>query len=165
VGVRRRTWLAVPILSILILVVLTAPGVVHHLQRPRFVASVSPIQVSLHECLNVVSGRGWNSGYVSTACRDAATGTWFRAEVMNVGHRLAFLTDCMVIGLDPAGHRGFVGTLGTGHPAPNGGLAVDAGKSVTWEWYVVGTPFKPPPQVSHYQVACTPIEYGDKIPT
>jgi hypothetical protein len=169
VAIRRRTWIAVAILSTLVLVAgLTSLGIIYdHLQRPKFVATLSPIQVSTPECMALITDpfrHGYNSGSAQAMCQEASTGIWFRAEVRNVGHRLAFIKDCVVTGLDSAGHQGFVGTLRTGDPAP-AGLGVDAGTSVTWEWYVVGTPFKPPSQVSHYETRCAPIEYDGHVPS
>ena len=117
-AIRRRTWIAVAILSILALVAgLAALGIVYdHLQRPRFVATASPIQVSTPECMALITDprHGYNSGSAQAMCQDASEGIWFRAEVKNVGHRLAFIRDCVVIGLDPAGHPGL-----RGHP-PHG---------------------------------------------
>jgi hypothetical protein len=168
VAIRRRTWIAVAILSILALVAgLAALGIVYdHLQRPRFVATASPIQVSTPECMALITDprHGYNSGSAQAMCQDASEGIWFRAEVKNVGHRLAFIRDCVVIGLDPAGHQAFVGTLRTGDPAP-AGLGVDPGTSVTWEWYVISTPLQPPAQVSHYETRCSPIEYEGHFPS
>jgi hypothetical protein len=169
-AIQRRWWIA-PVLLVLVLVAgVTALGVVHHLRGARFVGTVSPVQVSSEQCVDLLVHLpyGFSSQNASSTCQSATMAAWFHAEVRNVGHRMAFLKYCNLVGRDRLGQELFVGELAMfqGNPA---GFPLDPGKSVAWEWYLTrqnttNIPFQPQAQAMDYELRCPAIDYGGPPP-
>jgi len=159
---------AIVTLAILVLIVLlTSLVVIHHLRGARFVGTLSPIQVSTAQCVDMLS-RSYSSENAHTTCRYASAGTWFRIEVRNVGHRMAYLKVCTVQGVDPSGGTLFVGAFPL-VPGRIAGLPLDPGQTTAWTWFLArqdatDIPITTPGPVDHYQVRCPAIDYGRNVP-
>jgi len=167
-AIRCRTWLAVATLSILVLVAgFAALGVIHHIRGARFVATVSPISVSVPQCVDMLKSR-YSPENTRITCALAAKGTWFHIVVRNTGRRLAYLQGCMVTGLDSSSQIVFSGELPV-IQGQIGGKPLGAGQSASWTWFlarsvVTDIPITTAAPADHFQVRCPVIDYGRGVP-
>jgi hypothetical protein len=153
-----------------VLVVSGGVWAVYH-SGPRFQGSVALVDVSEAECIAMLTPQGFSEPGAQAVCAQADV--WFRASVKNVGFRGAWLTGCLIEGLDSGGKAVFSGTLSVG-PAIRGptGAAdhLDRGQAVSWLWFTThAQTLHPMSTISSlglsYRATCQPIDYGGHIPS
>jgi hypothetical protein len=136
--------------------------------QPRFLASVTPIDVTTEECLAMVrtSSYGFGDSLAKTQCGKAEHGAWFDVTVQNVGDQEGFLKTCMVVGLDGDGLQVFKAAISFFPIQWPPGPPVNAGTSRTLRWYgLVVDPIIPSDKpLKVYRIVCPAVEYDGARP-
>jgi len=163
-----RGW-AIAVLVVFALAGLAAAELLRHVAHARFTATIRVLPEPV-DCIQVTRTRyGYGSASAPAVCVGSENALWVDLTVVNEGHRLGFLKECAVDGLDQAGRAVFASSIKLGHIHFPAGTGIEPGTSVTLRWFVPVTDVSassPAPRGSVYEyvVSCQPIEYHGQIP-
>jgi hypothetical protein len=149
------------ILAFAVAIVGTAFGVIHHVRGARLeVSVVSRSPLSVEACRSQVRRFGGEAG--ASRCQDGPRRAWYHAEVRNVGHRGAWVSQCTATGHDHSGHI-VAGTDRFEVPMwiTSAGVGarpyLDPGRSASLDWFApVGG------SIDHYDAECSLVVYAVK---
>jgi hypothetical protein len=164
----NRRWVAAGGIAACLAVIVGAIALRGGAAHPRFLASLTPVEVTTEECLATVrtSGYGFGESLAQTQCGKAEHGAWFDMTVRNVGDQEGFLNTCTVVGLDGDGLQVFKAAISFFPIQWPPGPPVNVGTSRTLRWYgLVLDPIIPSDKpLKVYRIACPPMEYDGSVP-
>jgi len=142
-------------------------ALLHSEAHPRFVASVTRVEVTSEECRALGTDTyGFGQDLAAMQCTNASHGVWFDVTVENLGDQEGFLKTCTVEGLDSSGRRVFKAIMSFFPIQWPPGPPVNAGESRTFRWYglVVDPTTAREGSVGRYTTACPAVEYDGPVP-
>ena len=136
----------------------TALGVIHHTRGARLEVSVIPRSaLTVAECRAEIRHFGGGTGI--DRCQDGRGRAWYHAVVRNIGHRGAWVSQCIATGRDTSGHvvagsYAFEVPMWITSPGVGARPYLDPGRSAALDWFAPGDG-----PIDHYTAACSLTVY------
>jgi hypothetical protein len=154
---RRLRWTLVGFAGLIAVVV--ALGLIHHVRGARFEVTLTPRSpLTIAECQAEVHRSGGIAG--QEMCPQGQGRAWYRVEVRNVGHRGAWVADCIATGRDRSGSIvPGADTFDVPIWISSAGIGarpyLEPGRSATLDWFA-----PVPSPIDHYTGSCSVIVYS-----
>jgi hypothetical protein len=161
----RKAFGCLTVLLVLVALV-SALAYVHHIRGARFQATATAIEaLTLDECEAALDQLGHEFTFARDMCGGHESDLWFSVSVKNVGHRGAYLLDCLVEGVSAEGHLLYEGEVNVPPVGfPNAGTHLDPGETVEYRWYLNAKPVGLLGPVDHFTASCNPVVYDEGVP-